>query len=492
MFAFFALTEEEAYQLCLQEPRTVAKLLVELLAKVEVLQNRVDELERRLKLNSSNSSKPPSTDSPFDPKTKKPSNAEGKKRKPGGQKGREGKNLKMVQEPDSIIVSSPQMCSGCGSSLVDITPSSIASRQVFDLPVLKIEVTEHQAHTKKCPCCKAVNKGIFPIEVKAPTQYGKRFDATIAYLSIHQMLPYERITQVISDLFGHPVSEGTILNALSRVETLIKPSVVTTKESLLGSPVLHVDETGINVRGVLHWAHIALSGVAATCLLHPKRGTVAINAMDILPNYTGIAVHDHWKPYESIGGLFEHAFCNAHHLRELTRAWEQEKQQWSQDMFKWLLLAHKKVTQAKGKGEKSLSSRMLKYFNARYDAIIQAASVYHQKNVDNPEKKRRIKQTFAKNLLDRLIKYKDGTLRFLTNFEVPFTNNAAEQGLRMMKVKEKISGCFMSREGGRIFMSIYSYILTAKKNGLNSMNALIDAVNGNPFLPAVAVKSVTF
>ena len=306
------------------------------------------------------------------------------------------------------------------------------------------------------------------------------------------MLPYERITQVISDLFGHPVSEGTILNALSRVETLIKPSVVTTKESLLGSPVLHVDETGINVRGVLHWAHIALSGVAATCLLHPKRGTVAINAMDILPNYTGIAVHDHWKPYESIGGLFEHAFCNAHHLRELTRAWEQEKQQWSQDMFKWLLLAHKKVTQAKGKGEKSLSSRMLKYFNARYDAIIQAASVYHQKNVDNPEKKRRIKQTFAKNLLDRLIKYKEGTLRFLTNFEVPFTNNAAEQGLRMMKVKEKISGCFMSREGGRIFMSIYSYILTAKKNGLNSMNALLDAVNGNPFVPAVAVKSVTF
>jgi transposase len=135
---------------------------------------------------------------------------------------------------------------------------------------------------------------------------------------------------------------------------------------------------------------------------------------------------------------------------------------------------------------------MLKYFNARYDAIIQAASVYHQKNVDNPEKKGRIKQTFAKNLLDRLIKYKDGTLRFLTNFEVPFTNNAAEQGLRMMKVKEKISGCFMSREGGRIFMSIYSYILTAKKNGLNSMNALLDAVNGNPFLPAVAVKSVTF
>jgi transposase len=267
--------------------------------------HRVDELERRLGLNSNNSSKPPSTDSPFTPKPKTTSNA---KRKAGGQKGHVGKNLKMVEHPDVVIVSSPQACSDCGASLADIESYRVASRQVFDLPVLKIEVSEYQVHAKKCPCCKALNKGSFPEEITAPTQYGKRFDAAISYLSVHQMLPYERITQVMEDLFGHPISEGVILNALMRLEENLSCFNTTTKEALLQSAVLHADETGINVRGKLHWAHIALSDNVAACLLHPKRGVDAIKQMEILSNYTGVVVHDHWKPYEGIEGSLKRLF----------------------------------------------------------------------------------------------------------------------------------------------------------------------------------------
>jgi transposase len=377
---------------------------------------RITALEIRLGLNSNNSSKPPST-----PKPKTASNT---KRKAGGQKGHAGKNLKMVEHPDVVIVFSPQKCCECGVSLVDTQPRLVASRQVFDLPVLKIEVSEYQVEAKKCPCCKAISKGSFPEDITAPAQYGKRFDAAISYLSVHQMLPYERITQVMDDLFGHPISEGVILNALSRVETHLSSFNAITKEALLQSKVLHADETGVNVRGVLHWAHIALSDSVATCLLHPKRGADAIKQMNILPNYTGTAVHDHWKPYESIHGSFDHAFCNAHHLRELKRVTQLDKQQWSEDISKLLLSAHQKVNHAKTNGKEALSPRMIKRFNTWYDTIVKSASVYHKVSQKEAGKRGRVKQTFAKNLLDRLIKYKDETLRFATNFNVPFTNNA--------------------------------------------------------------------
>ncbi len=453
--------------------------VVEILLKMDA---RITALEIRLGLNSSNSSKPPSTDSPFVQKPKTTSNA---KRKAGGQKGREGKNLKMVEHPDVVIASSAKICSDCGTSLVDTQSHLVASRQVFDLPIMKIEVTEHQVHTKRCPCCKAINKGTFPTDVTAPTQYGKRFDAAISYLSVHQMLPYERITQVMDDLFGHPISEGVVLNALSRTEAHLSSFNAITKKGLLQSKVLHTDETGINVKGTLHWAHIALSDSTATCLLHPKRGADAIKEMDILPNYTGTVVHDHWKAYESIGGAFEHAFCNAHHLRELERVTQLDKQQWSEDMSKLLVSANQKVTHAKTNAREALTPRMMKRLSMRYDAIVTSASVYHTISQKEAKKRGRVKQSFAKNLLDRLIKYKDETLRFATDFTVPFTNNAAERGLRMMKVKEKISGCFMSQKGGRIFMNIYSYILTVKKNGVNIMQALLDAMQGKPFIPLV-------
>lgn len=390
----------------------------------------------------------------------------------------------MVEHPDIVIVSTPQVCGDCGVSLAGTSSRLVASRQVFDLPVLKIQVSEYQIHTKKCPCCKAVNKGIFPNNVTAPTQYGKGFDALISYLNVHQMLPYERITQVMDDLFGHRISEGVILNALSRVEARLSSFSVMAKEALLESKVLHADETGINVRGKLHWAHIALSHNAATCFLHPKRGMDAIKQMDILPSYKGTVVSDHWGAYKSIDGEFNRAFCNAHHLRELRRVTELEKQQWSQDMSKLLLEANQKVIRAKSKAKKALTPRMMKRFNTWYDAVVTSAGVYHTATQKEAGKRGKSKQTFAKNLLDRLIKYKVETLRFATDFTVPFTNNAAERGLRMMKVKEKISGCFMSQKGGRIFMNIYAYILSVKKNGINIMQALLDAMDGKPFYAA--------
>jgi transposase len=476
------MTQEEAQAIYDLGKEAVVATLLKMDERINALETQVKELRDRLGLNSSNSSKPPATNSPFAQKPKTTSNT---KRKAGGQKGREGKNLKMVEHPDAVIISVPDVCQDCRVSLIDAQSRLVASRQVFDLPIMKIEVTEHQVHTKRCPCCKTINKGTFPADVTAPTQYGKRFDAAISYLSVHQMLPYERITQVMDDLFGHPISEGVVLNALSRTEAHLSSFNTITKQALLQSKVLHVDETGINVRGKLHWAHIAISNSTAACLLHPKRGMDAIKEMDILPNYRGTVVHDHWRAYESIGGAFDHAFCNAHHLRELNRVAQLDKQQWSEDMSKLLVSANQKVTYAKTNEREALSPRMMKRFNTWYDSIVKSASVYHTTHQPEIGTRGRIKQTFAKNLLDRLIKYKHETLRFATDFTVPFTNNEAERGLRMMKVKEKISGCFMSQKGGRIFMNIYSYILTVKKNGVNIMQALLDAMYGKPFMPLV-------
>lgn len=488
------MTQKEAEAIYDLGKEAVVEILLKMDARIKALESHINTLESQVKdlqdrlgLNSSNSSKPPSTNSPF---TQKPKAASITKRKAGGQKGHEGKNLKMVEHPDVFIVSIPEVCKDCGASLVNANSRLAASRQVFDLPILKIEVTEYRVHEKKCPCCKSINKGTFPDGVTAPTQYGKRFDALISYLSVHQMIPYERITQVMNDMFGHFISEGVILNALSRVEDKLSSFNDITKEALIESKVVHADETGINVRGKLHWAHIALSNSAAHCLLHPKRGVDAIKEMDILPSYKGVVVHDHWKPYESIEGVFKHAFCNAHHLRELSRVTELDKQQWSKDMSKLLLEANQKVTTAKTKKKEALTPQMIKLFSTRYDAIVKSAGVYHTVSQKQTNKRGRVKQSFAKNLLDRLIKYKKETLRFVTDFTVPFTNNAAERGLRMMKVKEKISGCFMSQRGGRIFMNIYSYILTAKKNGVNIMQALLDAMQGEPFVPIVGKVAV--
>lgn len=448
------------------------------------MDERIRRLEAALSLDSRNSSKPPSSDGPYKKPPAKQTKSAAKKR--GGQLGREGKALKMVVDPDHVKVIEPEACSQCGQGLERTPGASIWRRQVFEVPPMGIEVTEYQVVTKVCPCCRTKNRGEFPGGVDGPVQYGDRFRSLVAYLCTHQMIPHERIQESIRDLLGHTMGQGTIHNILGRFHGALEGAEAWIKEMLAKEPVLHADETGISVGGHLHWIHNLSSTSATYYHLDKKRGKEAMDTMGILPSYGGITIHDHWSPYKKYDTM-EHAFCNAHHLRELTFIHEQEKEAWAKEMGTLLRNAHKAVKKAKEKGLDRLCASVVGRFLSAYEKILQSARVYDPKAPPDQEKKPgRPKQSKGKNLRDRLWKHKRETLRFITDFRVPFDNNLAERDLRMVKVKEKVSGCFMSLAGGSFFARIRGYISTLKKNKKAVLDHLQDALVSRAWLPSLA------
>jgi len=469
------MTEQEAIDFCKNNPESAAKIIM----MVDKLEQRIKELESRLNMNSSNSSKPPSTD---DKLTKDKSKSTSKsKKKRGAQSGHKGKNLKIVATPDKLEVLLPTECSCCNKSLKNIDSLKFEKRQLFDLPDVKMQVTEYQAHTIECNKCHAVNKAEFPTNINATTQYGDNLKSLVSYLNAYQMLPYERISETIQDLTSHKISIGTIYNFLNTHYDKLEKFETTLKQSLLREDVLHSDETGVNVKAKLHWIHVVSSSVMTYYMLHQKRGRVAMDDMGIIPNYNGILVHDHWTPYNHYECT--HSYCNAHILRELNGITEKENVIWSQDMHTLLTNMNIAVYKAKESDKIQLSQPQIQKFIKNYGKIIQSANNYYpppDKSIKNS--RGRPKQAKGKNLLDRLSKYQAGTLRFLNDFHVPFTNNLAERDLRMIKVKEKISGSFASFKGGEIFCRIRSYISTLKKNNIAVLKGLRDTLAGKSYV----------
>jgi len=295
---------------------------------ISQLMSRIDELEAQIAKNSSNSSKPPSSNG-FKRPPKSERGRSGKK--PGAQKGHVGKTLEQVQKPDHIITHSPRSCASCGHILKNEEGTSIEKRQVFDLPEPKVEVTEHRIEVKKCPCCGETSKGVFPESVTAHTQYGKRIQALSAYFSHQHFLPFDRLSQMFKDIFRIDISPGTCANIDYRLFKRLKTFENSLKEHLINSQVLHFDETGMRCNKRMYWTHVASSEKATFFGMHIKRGRDAINAFNILSKFKGIAIHDHWFPYFSYKHI-QHGLCNAHHLRELTFVYEHEKEAWAKDM----------------------------------------------------------------------------------------------------------------------------------------------------------------
>ena len=474
------MTEQEAIDFCKNDPESAAKIIL----MVDKLEQRIKDLEARLNMDSTNSSKPPSTDNKLT-KKKKPSNSTSKKKR-GAQAGHKGKSLKIVASPDEIEVLLPTSCSCCGNSLSDIDSLKHEKRQLFDLPEVKMNVTEYQAHSLECKECHTINKAKFPENIKAVTQYGNNLKSFISYLNAYQMLPYERIAETIEDLTSHKMSVGSIYNFLNTHYDKLEEFETTLKQSLLKEDVVNSDETGVNIKAKLHWIHVASSSVMTYYMLHQKRGRVAMDDMEIIPNYEGILVHDHWTPYNNYTDC-THSYCNAHILRELNGITEKESVLWSQDMHKLLIDMNIAVHKAKDSDKSEISQAQILKFTKSYEKIIQSANKYYPSPDKNLKKARgRPKQAKGKNLLDRLLKYQDETLRFLSDFRVPFTNNLAERDLRMIKVKEKISGSFASFKGGEIFCRIRSYISTLKKNNISVLQGLECALAGKAYVPVLA------
>jgi transposase len=462
-------------------------LLSEQQAQIATLTTRVAELEARLAKDSHNSSKPPSSDGlAKPPKTQSLRAKSG--RKPGGQPGHAGHTLERTETPNRIETHAPDRCAGCGTSLEAVEGTLQERRQVFDLPPLALEVTEHRTEAKQCPRCGVLTVGTFPEGVDQPVQYGAGVKALAVYLRTHHFLPYDRSSELMADLFGSAPSPGTIQTALEECARRLEPVETVIRKALEKAELAHFDETGVRIEGKLWWLHSASTGSLTHYAVHAKRGQAATRAIGILPAFAGRAIHDGWSAYFVYPCL--HGLCNAHHLRELTFLVERYAQGWAGRMKALLIEIHDRVEIVRAQGGDQLSGFSLLEFEARYAALLEAGRLETAGLSEPPEPEGRTKrgpkkQHPAKNLLDRLRRYRAETLAFMYDFAVPFDNNLAERDLRMMKVQQKVSGCFRTQAGAEGFCRIRGYVSTIRKQGQTVLTHLRQVFLGHPFVPSL-------
>ena len=465
---------QQLLQLAKRGVGALIKLVLGLETKVQALQRQVQELKDRLALTSRNSSKPPSADGLAKPMPKSLRKKTGRKR--GGQPGHPGKTLVPVAKPDHTVLhrlgSCP--CGKCpGRSLRDEPVLDYEKRQVFELPQKPLEVTEHQAEIKRCPISGALVRAAFAEGVNAPAQYGPRFRALMIYLNNRQFIPYNRLTELCEDLYGQPLSEATIVAVNKRAFENLESFEQRLKVLLPQAPLNHCDESGLRVAGRLHWLHVVSNAQLTFYGAHPKRGTEAMDEFNILPQCKGWIIHDHFKAYFTYENCL-HALCNQHHLRELKFLYEEHQEAWAEELSCFLIQANER-----GQREGILDEKGFKKALAGYRAILAKGRRRH------PRSQGRGAQGKAANLLDRLEDYDLCVLAFLFDPDVPFTNNQGERDIRMEKVRQKISGCFRTLQGARVFARIRSYISTCRKQGRNILDAIENAILGNPFIPSL-------
>jgi transposase len=467
--------EKDALIIALYEVIDTLRLQV---ARVE---EEVAQIKGQLGKNSRNSSKPPSSDGLSKPAPKSLRKPSGKK--PGGQEGHPGRHLEAVAGPDNVVSHAATHCEACAANLENARVEGYEERQVFDIPLPRLEVTAHRAEKKRCACGR-LNSAVFPPEAAAAVQYGPRLKAVAVYFHQYQLIPYARVEEMLKALYGASLCEGSLSNFNHQAHEGLEDTEAQIKAALRQQDVLHADESGIRVEGRLHWVHTAGSARLTHYQHHEKRGRDAMEAIGILPDYRGTLVHDHLKAYLRYTDCL-HGLCNAHHLRELASLADQGQQAWAGEMARLLVVTKKCVDRAKRQQFSALDPRLQHILSHRYDTLVERgleedAALQTKGLVPPPKKRGRVKQSKAKNLLDRLKGYKGETLRFMNDFRVPFDNNQAERDIRMTKLKQKISGTFRSQQGARAFFRIRSYLSSAKKQGHNMLTALTSCFQGHP------------
>jgi hypothetical protein len=460
-----------------EQVATAQEIFVQLTARLERLEGQVAK-------DSHNSSKAPSSDGPKSP-VRKTQSLRGKSgKKSGGQVGHQGHTLMMVAQPDAIIALAPAVCECCQHKLASVSSTREERAQVWDLPALRLHITEYHVQVKVCPCCHQETRAAFPDGLQPTTvQYGPMTRALAVYLQCQHLLPYARTCQILSDLLGTSFSQASLQAALRYASGQVEQALETIKTGLINSQVIHNDETGFRIAGKRLWLHVAATALLTYYQPHEKRGKEATDAIGILPQFHGISVHDSWASYLQYGCL--HALCNAHYLRELTFIHEQYQQKWAKEIKDLLKEIKAQADLARAQGMAVLPLAMRQEYEERYLLLVEQGMAANPP----PERKKGTRGPLrgddVRNLLHRLQNYQALILRFLHQLIVPFDNNLAEQDLRMMKVQQKISGCFRTPEGATIFCRLRSYLSTMHKQGVHLLTALHHVFLGSPHLPSL-------
>jgi transposase len=440
------------------------------------LQSQVADLAAQVKANSRNSSKPPSSDGLARPSPKSLRGKSG--RRPGRPKGQPGATMELSDHPDKKVRHRPARCGCCGKSLKSAPVTAVERRQVIDIPPVKAVTTEHQMLTVKCGCgCET--KAQAPDGVTAPVQYGPRIMGTGIYLWHGQFLSRDRACQALSDMFGCAPSPGAIAAAAKKTAGLLAPALAAITRHLVAAEVVHFDETGFRTAGKLAWVHSASEGKFALFTAHAKRGKDGMKAAGILPFFAGITVHDAWAPYDTFASVAGHALCGAHVLRELVAVTETGTdldKTWAQQAIDALLALNEAAGAARAAGRPAIDPEAR---TKHEDWYRQAAETGIALNAGRSGKLQQKRHALATRMKDREADY----LRFARDLRVPFSNNAAEQSIRMCKLRIKISGCMRSMTGAEEFCAIRSYLATAARHGLGALEALTLAFQGNPWIP---------
>lgn len=435
---------------------------------------RIAELEAQLKMNSSTSGQPPSSDG----LKKKPAFPRIKGGRRGGKPGHQGNTLKMVDRPDKHRVYGPRKrkCL-CGCELSGVRAKlTDEKRQVFDLPPQLLEVTEHRISVKQCPGCGQRHSGTFPDQINAPVQYGSRVRALINLLNVEQSLPVGRVKELFASLTGYALNENTVIGAVNRMAQDLEPDTEIIKQNILASSVAHADETGARVAGKLHWGHDLVTELYTYFFVSEKRGKIALNSADsITAQFPGTLIHDCWAPYFNLA-CADHGLCGAHLLRELRNLAENYESKWAGRMHDLLMYAYK----FSDNGKSVLPANKLRIVRVQYARIIASADKEEPPPIIN--KKGKPKKSKGRNLMDRMKKYESYVLNFALRKDVPFTNNLAERDIRPWKTKLKVSGCFRTLEGAKKYARVKGFCSTAKKHGYSVYEQLVKAIDGQSFL----------
>lgn len=459
-------------------------LLAERDAMIVTLGARVAELEARLGKNSQNSSKPPSSDGFVKPPPRSLRRRSG--RKPGKQAGEQGMRLEPVADPDRVITHVPDACGRCGRDLAGAPVVADRVRQVFDLPPIRLQVSEHRVQERQCSCG-SLTVAPFPAVATASTCYGPVLQAVGLYLMGRHHVPVARTAELMDDILGAPVSTGWLAGLAPRAAVGLEGFDDLICARLRAEPVAHFDETGMRVAGRMWWAHVASTSQLTHLHLASGRGGDSIGAGRVLGSgFDGVAVHDCLSSYNSY--QVAHALCCAHLLRELVGVNETTGQDWARQLAELLIKANRAVVRAKHKGVTKLNPATLRRYHKTYRKLVTQGQALHPDPAPTG-KQGRPRRGYIGSLLRRFDIYENDILRFMADFQVPFDNNQAERDIRMVRLQAKISGGWRSTAGANAFLKNRTYISTAIKNNKNVIDALTELFTGNAWIPQPTASS---